>query len=47
VAAIQSVPLERPRSVATRVSPELGRMTLQLYNELSRKKLEEVPQTVA
>jgi NitT/TauT family transport system ATP-binding protein len=47
VATIQSVPLERPRSVATRVSAELGRMTLQLYNELSRKKLEEVPQTVA
>jgi NitT/TauT family transport system ATP-binding protein len=47
VASIQSVPLERPRSVATRVSPELGRMTLQLYNDLARKKLEEVPQTVA
>jgi NitT/TauT family transport system ATP-binding protein len=47
VAAVQSVNLPRPRSVATRVSPELGRMTLDLYNELAQKKLEEVPQTVA
>jgi NitT/TauT family transport system ATP-binding protein len=47
VAAIRSVPLERPRTVATRVSPELGRMTLELYNHLSRKSLEAVPQTVS
>ncbi len=47
VASVQSVPLERPRSVATRVSPELGQMTLKLYNDLAQRKLEEVPQTVA
>jgi NitT/TauT family transport system ATP-binding protein len=47
VAAIKSVQLERPRTVATRVSPELGRMTLELYNHLSRKNLEAVPQTVS
>jgi NitT/TauT family transport system ATP-binding protein len=47
VAAIKSVPMERPRTVATRVSPELGRMTLELYNHLSQKNLESVPQTVS
>ena len=47
VAAIKSVPLARPRTVATRVSPELGRMTLELYNDLAQKNLEEVPQTVS
>jgi NitT/TauT family transport system ATP-binding protein len=47
VAAIRSVQLERPRTVATRVSPELGRMTLELYNHLSQKTMETVPQTVS
>jgi NitT/TauT family transport system ATP-binding protein len=47
VAAVKSVQLERPRTVATRVSPELGRMTLELYNQLSQKNLESVPQTVS
>lgn len=47
VASIKPVPLERPRTVATRVSPELGRMTLELYNDLAQKNLEVVPQTVS
>ena len=47
VAAVKSVQLERPRTVATRVSPELGRMTLELYNQLSQKNLESIPQTVS
>jgi len=47
VASVKPVALERPRTVATRVHPELGRMTLDLYNDLARKKLEEVPQTVS
>jgi NitT/TauT family transport system ATP-binding protein len=47
VAAVKSVQLERPRTVATRVSPELGRMTLELYNHLSQKNLESIPQTVS
>jgi NitT/TauT family transport system ATP-binding protein len=47
VASIKSVAIERPRTVATRVSPELGRMTLELYNDLAQKNLEEVPQTVS
>ena len=46
VAAIKSVQLERPRTVATRVSPELGRMALELYNHLAQKNLDSVPQTV-
>ncbi len=47
VAAIKSVQLDRPRTVATRVAPELGRMTLELYNDLAQKNLESVPQTVS
>lgn len=47
VASIKPVAMERPRTVATRVSPELGRMTLELYNDLAHKNLEEVPQTVS
>ncbi|RYY63611.1 MAG: ABC transporter ATP-binding protein, partial [Comamonadaceae bacterium] len=47
VASIKSVAIPRPRTVATRVSPELGRMTLELYNDLAQKNLEEVPQTVS
>lgn len=46
VATIKSVQLERPRTVATRVSPELGRMSLELYNHLAQKNLDSVPQTV-
>jgi NitT/TauT family transport system ATP-binding protein len=47
VASIKSVTVPRPRTMATRVSPELGRMTLELYNDLAQKNLEEVPQTVS
>jgi NitT/TauT family transport system ATP-binding protein len=47
VASIKPVVVGRPRTVATRVSPELGRMTLELYNDLAQKNLEEVPQTVS
>lgn len=47
VAGIEAIHLERPRTVATRVSPELGRLTLDLYNQLANKKLEAVPQTVS
>ena len=47
VASIKPVTVPRPRTMATRVSPELGRMTLELYNDLAQKNLEEVPQTVS
>jgi len=47
VASIKPVQLPRPRTVDTRVSPELGRMTLELYNDLAQKNLETVPQTVS
>ncbi|MET4575959.1 ABC transporter ATP-binding protein [Ottowia thiooxydans] len=47
VASIKPVQLPRPRTVATRVSPELGRMTLELYNDLTQKNLETMPQTVS
>lgn len=47
VASIKPVHLPRPRTVETRVSPELGRMTLELYNDLAQKNLETMPQTVA
>jgi NitT/TauT family transport system ATP-binding protein len=47
VASIKPVDIARPRTVATRVSPELGRMTLDLYNDLAQKNLEQVPQTVS
>jgi NitT/TauT family transport system ATP-binding protein len=46
VASIKSVPMGRPRTVATRVSPELGRMALGLYNDLAQKNQEAMPQTV-
>ena len=35
VAGIHHVPLARPRSVETRASPELGRLTLAIYAELA------------
>jgi NitT/TauT family transport system ATP-binding protein len=47
VASIKSVALQRPRTVTTRVDPELGRLTLELYNDLARKQLEAVPGTVS
>ncbi|MBC5768212.1 ABC transporter ATP-binding protein [Ramlibacter sp. GTP1] len=47
IASVKPVELQRPRTVATRVDPELGRMTLDLYNDLAGKKLDEVPQTVS
>ncbi|WP_245597940.1 ABC transporter ATP-binding protein [Ottowia thiooxydans] len=47
VASIKPVQMPRPRTVATRVSPELGRMTLELYNDLTQKNLETMPQTVS
>lgn len=47
VASIKPVELPRPRTVATRVSAELGRMTLEIYNDLTQKKLDTMPQTVA
>lgn len=47
VASIKPVQLSRPRTVETRVSPELGRMSLELYNDLAQKNLETMPQTVS
>jgi NitT/TauT family transport system ATP-binding protein len=35
VAAVHDVAIPRPRKVETRADPELGRLTLQIYNELS------------
>jgi len=35
VAGIHTVPLPRPRSVETRVAPEMGRLTLEIYAELT------------
>jgi NitT/TauT family transport system ATP-binding protein len=46
VATIRSVEIERPRTVATRAMPELGQLSLELYNELTQKQLAAVPQTV-
>lgn len=47
VASIKPVLLPRPRTMHTRVSPELGRMTLDLYNDLTQKNLDAMPQTVS
>ncbi len=47
VAAIRPVGLERPRTVETRVSPELGRMTLEIYNDLTQGKSTVIPQTAS
>ena len=38
VAGIHDVSIARPRRVETRADPELGRLTLQIYNELSGAK---------
>jgi NitT/TauT family transport system ATP-binding protein len=38
VAGIHDVAIARPRRVETRADPELGRLTLQIYNELSGAK---------
>jgi len=35
IAAVHRVDLERPRTVASRASPEFGRLTLQIYDELT------------
>jgi NitT/TauT family transport system ATP-binding protein len=35
VAGIHTVPLPRPRTVETRAAPEMGRMTLDIYAELT------------
>ncbi|MEO6033036.1 MAG: hypothetical protein ABIP61_14235, partial [Burkholderiaceae bacterium] len=35
VAAIHSVPIERPRTMQSRVAPGFGQLTLQIYNELT------------
>ena len=35
VTSVHSVAIARPRSVQTRADPELGRLTLQIYDELS------------
>jgi NitT/TauT family transport system ATP-binding protein len=35
VAGVHHVPIARPRTVETRADPELGRMSLRIYNELS------------
>ena len=35
VAGIHNVDIARPRTVQTRVDPELGRLSLQIYGELS------------
>lgn len=47
VASVRSMAIPRPRTMNTRASPELGRLTLEIYNELSQKNLETVPQTVS
>jgi len=38
VAGVHAVAIARPRKVETRADPELGRLTLQIYNELSGAK---------
>ncbi|MGH8796942.1 MAG: ABC transporter ATP-binding protein, partial [Caldimonas sp.] len=35
VAAIHSVPIERPRTMQSRIAPGFGQLTLQIYNELT------------
>ena len=35
VAAIHSVPIERPRTMQSRIAPGFGQLTLEIYNELT------------
>jgi NitT/TauT family transport system ATP-binding protein len=45
VAGMHDVAIARPRRVETRADPELGRLTLQIYNELSGAKAQGTAQS--